>query len=187
MGGYQSESTGTSFSGNIPAIKNLGGFGYTAKSGDTYVLNLDPPLTEYKEGLHLIVIIDQPSEGGEKLNVDGLGSVQLARIHSGSYFVIEEEELQPNGVYTLVYRGGFFEVITGLEPRFNGQIWKTMGVFHPSGGDTIYFPEGKSGQVLIVGEDALLEDSHEVFENDLLYCRRDTNGSPDDWIIIHTD
>jgi hypothetical protein len=64
-----------------------------------------------------------------------------------------------------------------------GIVWKTVGEIDVSG-DTPYVPAGKAGEVRVVTGFGSLNGSWPANADDLVYYKRDTEGSPADWLII---
>jgi hypothetical protein len=184
MNGYQSDTIAPAQTGNIPIENLMGGFGITSGTGSVYDLALDPPIKTYKTGMQLMVVFHQTNAGADKINVNGKGEIPLLKFTDGTYQPIAPGDLVSSGIYMLVNRGSFFQVILGLNPSsIPPGVWTTKGEFDASG-DTPMFPAGKAGDVYVVSQGGTISLWYQVWEKDVLYCRRDNMGNSEDWIVI---
>ncbi|MFY0689142.1 MAG: hypothetical protein JXQ90_18375 [Cyclobacteriaceae bacterium] len=110
--GYQSDADlqDIQFIGDIPVDNTVGGYGLAAGQNDDFELNLDPPLTAYRDGLELQVRFDQSNVGDTRINVNQLGLVPLVKPHNGQLLELNANDLDDTRVYTLIYDGALFQV-----------------------------------------------------------------------------
>lgn len=177
MDGYQSDIS-HDFQGDIPVEQTLGGFATTTGTANLYVLELQTPLTQYREGLALRVKFHSANtHSAVLLNVDGLGDISLKKIVGSQRVNLETGDLGTAPIYDLTYDGTFFQVLTGIgsattaSPNLNALILKGFldGSVYPA------FPQGDRGDCYTISGEGEIGNSDfgeglKVFEGDLVYA-----------------
>lgn len=120
IGGYQSDVNlnGINFVGDFPIDHSIGGFGITT-GVDNYLLALNPPIAQYRQGLPLEVKFSQVNIGAVTLNVDSNGAKPIKKIVGGTLVNIEAGELTTSKIYLLIYDGVNFQIASGGSASIN--------------------------------------------------------------------
>ncbi len=119
--GYQSDLTLNSIrgTGNIPIENSLGGYGVTIGNGvNLYYVLLTPRLiAPYKTGLPLNIYFHKPNTGASQINIDRKGLVPLKKFDGTELVDLESGDIQTGVIYTLVFDGTVFQVLTGVQAK----------------------------------------------------------------------
>ena len=122
LSGYQSDVrlniADIAGDGNVPSENSLGGYGVTtAKEDNSYELKLEPSLTKtYRAGLPLHIRFHRGNTDAATLNIDGQGAVPIKKFNGGMLAALDSGDLKTDVVYTLVFDGTCFQVLTGILP-----------------------------------------------------------------------
>ncbi len=119
--GYQSDLTLNNIrgDGNVPIENSLGGYGVTIGNAiNKYYALLSPTLTSpYKTGLPLHIYFHQPNTGASSINIDRKGLVPLKKFDGDALVDLASGDIQIGIIYTLVFDGTVFQVLTGIPPK----------------------------------------------------------------------
>ena len=139
IGGYQSDVNlqTIDFVGDFPLENSLGGFGKTTGTTDHYLLALNPPISEYRKGMHLIVNFNHPNTGVSSLNINGLGLKLLKKAVDGQLVNLAFADLNNRQFYHVIYDGGNFQVASGLEPSIPTATTTQKGIAEIAAGDEV--------------------------------------------------
>ncbi|MFY9308547.1 MAG: hypothetical protein WAQ28_05780 [Bacteroidia bacterium] len=112
IGGYQSDVNlnGINYVGDFPAEHLLGGYGI-ATGINGYVLTLNPPLSQYRDGQRLEVKFQNSNTGASLINVNGKGNVPIKKIVDNNLVDVDPNDLKANQEYILIYDGAVFQVV----------------------------------------------------------------------------
>ena len=119
MSGYQSDINlqDITFVGDFPIEHSIGGYGETTGATDDYALVLDPPISQYRVGMHLQVKFNHANGGTGTLDVDGKGAVPLMKIVNGALADLDPNDLNDTLIYDLIFDGICFQIVTGIKPQ----------------------------------------------------------------------
>lgn len=112
IGGYQSDVNlnDIKYVGDFPADHSLGGYG-VATGTNGYVLTLNPPLLQYRDGQRLEVKIQNTNTGASLINVNGKGNVPIKKVVDNNLVDVEPNDLKANQQYIFIYDGAVFQVV----------------------------------------------------------------------------
>ena len=124
-GGYQSELNlnKTKFNGNLSAENLVGSYGVATVTipinsppgpveVKDYALNLDPPISDYAEGMLLRVLFSQTNGGGAAtIDVNSLGAKAIKKLIDGNLVDLDFDELPDNEISFLHYNGTEFQLL----------------------------------------------------------------------------
>lgn len=112
IGGYQSDVNlnDVKYVGDFPAEHLLGGYGI-ATGTNGYILTLNPPLTQYRDGQKIEVKFQNTNTGASLINVNGKGNVPIKKVVDNNLVDVEPNDLKANQQYILMYDGTVFQVI----------------------------------------------------------------------------
>jgi len=111
LGGYQSNINlnNLNFVGDFPVNHSLGGFG-TATGIDNYSISLNTLLSNYRQGLLILVMFQETNTGPVTVNVSGRGARALKKVTPGGLQDLATGEISALNVYLLVYDGIHFQL-----------------------------------------------------------------------------
>lgn len=117
MSGYQSDINlqNITFVGDFPIEHSIGGYGETTGATDDYAVALDPPISQYRVGMHLQIKFNHANAGVSTLDADSKGAIPLMKIVGGILVDLASNDLNTTGVYDLIYDGICFQVVTGIK------------------------------------------------------------------------
>lgn len=139
IGGYQSDVNlqTIDFVGNFPLENNLGGYGKTTGTTDNFLLSLDPPISQYRIGMHFIINFNHPNSGPTTLNINGNGVKLLKKAVNGQLVNLDFADLNNRQLYHVIYDGGNFQVATGLKPTLPSATTSQKGIAELASGDEV--------------------------------------------------
>lgn len=112
IGGYQSDVNlnDIKYVGDFPAEHSLGGYGI-ATGTNGYILALNPPLSQYRDGQRLEVKFLNTNTGASLINVNGKGNIPIKKVVDNNLVDVEPNDLKANQQYILIYDGAVFQVV----------------------------------------------------------------------------
>ncbi|MGQ0827925.1 MAG: hypothetical protein ACT4ON_05985 [Bacteroidota bacterium] len=112
IGGYQSDVNlnDINYVGDFPADHALGGYG-VATGINGYVLTLNPPLSQYRDGQRLEVKFQNSNTGASLINVNGKGNIPIKKVVDNNLVDVEPNDLKANQQYILIFDGNVFQVV----------------------------------------------------------------------------
>jgi hypothetical protein len=112
IGGYQSDVNlnDINYVGDFPADHALGGYG-VATGINGYILTLNPPLSQYRDGQRLEVKFQNANTGASLINVNGKGNIPIKKVVDNNLVDVDPNDLKANQQYILIYDGAVFQVV----------------------------------------------------------------------------
>lgn len=112
IGGYQSDVNlnDINYVGDFPADHALGGYG-VATGINGYILTLNPPLSQYRDGQRLEVKFQNSNTGASLINVNGKGNIPIKKVVDNNLVDVDPNDLKANQQYILIYDGAVFQVV----------------------------------------------------------------------------
>ncbi len=95
-------------------IKNGTYWGYTtAGSANTYTLVTSPVITSYAADMFYYIKVNASNTGASTINVDSVGAKNIKKYSGSGIADLTANDLEANGIYTIVYDGTQFILIGG--------------------------------------------------------------------------
>lgn len=111
IGGYQSDVNlnGINYVGDFPVDHSVGGFGITT-GVNNYFLELNPAISQYRQGMLLEVRFALANTGAVTLNVNNRGVKAIKKIAATGLTDLAAGDLFNGKIYLLLYDGTGFQI-----------------------------------------------------------------------------
>ena len=96
-------------------------YAFTTGSGNVYAITLSPAPSSYAAGIVVNLKANHTNTGPSTLNVNGLGAKSILK---NKDYELEKNDIKANGVYSVMYDGANFQMISQLGKKYEAKDLK---------------------------------------------------------------